>query len=168
MVKLFIASTLDGYIATLEDGLDWLFEVAGQGDNGYGDFYASVDKIVMGRQTYDWICAHEKTWAYAGKTCYVLTRGDFADTDEVKFVHEDWLDDLAAVDTDRLWLVGGGQVIRLFLERHLVDELQITLVPILLGTGKALFSAGNYAEQLEFVGSRTYGQFVELHYLVKK
>lgn len=54
-VKLFIAATLDGYIATLDDSLQWLFDVEGEGDNGYGAFYETIDTVVMGKKTYDWL-----------------------------------------------------------------------------------------------------------------
>ena len=54
-VSVFIATSLDGYIATREDSLAWLTRVEGEGDNGYADFYQTVDTVVMGRRTYDWL-----------------------------------------------------------------------------------------------------------------
>ena len=57
---LYIAATLDGYIATKDHNLDWLLSVDGEGDNGYSKFYDTVDTVLMGRITYDWIIDHEK------------------------------------------------------------------------------------------------------------
>ena len=58
-VVLFIATSLDGYIATENDSLEWLFKVEGEGDNGYSDFYDTVDTVIMGRRTYDWLLEQE-------------------------------------------------------------------------------------------------------------
>jgi dihydrofolate reductase len=58
-VILFIASSLDGYIARKDESLDWLFNVEGEGDNGYYAFYETVDTIIMGRTTYEWILKNE-------------------------------------------------------------------------------------------------------------
>jgi dihydrofolate reductase len=58
-IVLFIAESLDGYIATKEDDLDWLINTEGEGDNGYSEFYDTIDAIIMGRRTYDWILSHE-------------------------------------------------------------------------------------------------------------
>ncbi len=59
-VIVYIATSLDGYIATKDESLDWLFKVEGEGDNGYSEFYDTIDTIVLGRRTYDWIMNEEK------------------------------------------------------------------------------------------------------------
>ena len=67
-VKFFIASTLDGYIATKEESLQWLFDVEGEGDNGYGTFYSGIDTIIMGKKTYDWLEKEQAgQWPYSDK-----------------------------------------------------------------------------------------------------
>jgi dihydrofolate reductase len=74
-IVLFIAQSLDGYIATKEDSLDWLFKVEGEGDNGYSEFYEEIDTIIMGKRTYDWIMNYEKgQFPYKNKNCYVFSR----------------------------------------------------------------------------------------------
>ena len=74
-IVLYIASSLDGYIATEEHSLDWLFAVEGEGDNGISKFYETVDSILMGRVTYDWIMDYEKgEFPYKGKECYVTNQ----------------------------------------------------------------------------------------------
>jgi dihydrofolate reductase len=168
-VKLYIATTLDGYIADENDSLQWLFDVEGEGDNGYGAFISGIDVVVMGNSTYRWLLRESPDkWPYADKKTYVFSRTAHENTENVTFVSE--LSEIAEL-TDpsvNLWNVGGGEIIKLFLENDLVDELQVTVAPVLLGKGKPLFPAGNYAEKLKLVGSTTYGQFVELHYLMKK
>ena len=176
-VKLFIAATLDGYIADKNEGLDWLFAADEAGGSAYESFYAGIDTIVMGRRTFDWICQHEKIWPYAGKMCYVLTHqkletADFIDSSEfIESVTADRLAELLqnqATSQQSIWLVGGGELIRLFLEKNWLDALQISLAPVLLGRGIRLFPPGNYGAQLELLGARTFGEFVEVEYLVKK
>lgn len=167
-VKLYIATTLDGYIATLDDDLQWLFDVEGDGDNGYSDFLKDIDTIIMGKSTYDWLLkAEPNNWPYQKQKSYIITHQKLTDTEDVQFVDQQLLENLPT-DSKNIWVVGGGQIIKLFLEHHLVDEMQITIAPVLLGKGIPLFSQGNYAEQLKLVGTKTYGQFVELHYKVKK
>ncbi|MDR0297297.1 MAG: dihydrofolate reductase family protein [Streptococcaceae bacterium] len=166
MIKLFIAATLDGYIATADDRLDWLFEVSGDGDNGYGDFIATIDTLVMGKKTYDWLMREQpEAWPYADKKTFVLTRAVREPDENVTFITD--LEPLEQL-TETIWLVGGGEIIRLFLEAGLVDDFQVTLAPVLLGRGKPLFPAGNYQKNLQLIGTKTYGQFVELHYKTRQ
>lgn len=167
--KLYIATTLDGYIADKNDNLQWLFDVEGDGDNGYGEFFNTVDTVIMGMNTYHWLLENEPgEWGYEGKTCYVLTRQNLVSSEFVTFVTFDDLIKILPTIKGNIWNVGGGEVIRLFLEKHLIDEIQITIAPVILGDGIPLFPKGNYAEQLKLIDTKTYGQFVELHYLVKK
>lgn len=163
MNKLYIACTLDGYIATLDDSLQWLFDVKGEGDNGYGDFIAGIDHVVMGKRTYDWLMREQPgSWAYDDKESYVLTSEDLEDKPGIHFVKA--IPEL----TGETWVVGGGQVFKAYLELGLVDELQVTIAPVLLGDGIPLFPKGDYTADLELVGTKIYGEFVELHYLVRK
>ena len=167
-VKLYIAATLDGYIAGLNDEMQWLFDVSGNGDNGYSDFLATIDTVIMGKRTYDWIMEHEPDdWVYPDKTTYVFTRQEPQDTENVKFVHPSNLTEFVANLKGNVWNVGGGELIRLFLENDLIDEYQITVAPVLLGNGIPLFPKGDYSAKLELLGTKVYGQFVELNYVKK-
>ena len=72
-VVLYIGISLDGYIATKEESLEWLLNTQGSGDNGFGEFYNTVETIIMGRRTYDWIMAQENgQFPYIGRECYVF------------------------------------------------------------------------------------------------
>jgi len=88
-IVLFIASSLDGYIATKDDSLDWLFNVDGEGDNGFSEFYETVDTFLMGKRSYDWVMEQDiEEFPYKNKECYVFTRASTEDTENVKFVND--------------------------------------------------------------------------------
>ena len=71
-VILYIAQSIDGYIATKEDSVDWLFKFEGEGDNGYSAFYEKVDTVLIGKRTYDWIMENtEGKFPYEGKAAYL-------------------------------------------------------------------------------------------------
>lgn len=169
---LYIAQSLDGYIATKDDSLEWLFHVEGEGDNGYSDFYESVDSILIGNRTYDWIMDYEKgNFPYKGKECYVFSRTSKENTEYVQFVQGDilpFVNNLKNQSGKNIWMVGGGNLLHSFLEENLVDELIVTIAPTVIGDGIPLFKARDYKLNLELKGTRTFNQFVELHYEVKK
>jgi dihydrofolate reductase len=169
---LFIATSLDGYIATNNESLDWLFKVEGEGDNGYSEFYETVDTILMGRRTYDWILNHEtEAFPYSNKDCYVFSRSVSENNKDVKFVNGDIVDftnQLKSQKGKNIWIVGGGELLHYFIKEKLVDELIITVAPTLIGTGISLFKEDDYELELSLKGTRRFNQFVELHYEVQR
>ena len=140
---LFIATSLDGYIATKDDSLEWLFKVDGEGDNGYSDFYETVDTVIMGRRTYDWLLEQElESFPYEGKECYVFSRTVSEDNENVKFFSGDVVDftnHLKNKEGKDIWVMGGGDLIHSFINEKLVDELIITVSPVSIGKGIPLF-----------------------------
>ncbi|MBO0995999.1 dihydrofolate reductase family protein [Bacillus sp. SD088] len=172
-VVLFIAVSLDGYIATKEESLEWLFKVEGEGDNGISEFLNTIDTILMGKTTYDWIMEHEgdNSWPYADKDCYVFTRSSIANTQQVKFISPnipDFVNELKKQAGKNIWMVGGGELLSSFLKENAVDEFIITVAPTLIGSGIPLFKNGDYHLELSLKKTRKFNQFVELHYTVKK
>jgi dihydrofolate reductase len=169
---IFIATSLDGYIAREDDSLDWLFNVEGEGDNGYSKFYETVDTILLGRRTYDWIIQHEKgDFPYKNKACYVFSRTPNRDNNYVKFVNEDivgFINKLKSEEGKNIWLVGGGELIHPFVKEKLIDELIITVAPIVIGKGIPLFKEDEFELELSLKGINRFNQFAELHYEVKK
>jgi dihydrofolate reductase len=147
----FCASTLDGYIATDDDGIDWLtgFEpnYEGEGENVTGSIDSFVEKtgaLVMGSSTYEFILGHD--WPYGDRPTWVLTSRELPPTEEadIRFhngpvaeIHSEMIE--AAGERD-LWVVGGGPVASDLADAGLLDELWVTVVPIVLGSGKPLFS----------------------------
>lgn len=173
-VVLFIAMSLDGYIATEEDTLEWLFKVEGEGDNGYTEFYETIDTILMGRRTYEWILEYMGRGAefpYQGKECYVFSTTAHTPDSSVVFVQEDissFIKKIKNQPSKNIWLAGGGELIRSFLKEKLIDEMRITVAPVVIGKGISLFKPDDYHLELSLKQTKQYNQFVELHYEVKK
>jgi len=169
-IVLYIAVSLDGYIATEEHTLDWLFAVEGEGDNGFANFYDTVDTFLLGRLTYDWIMKEEKgNFPYKGKECYVFTRTEANDNEHVQFVNEDipqFIEKLRKKQGKNIWVVGGGELLHTFIEAKLLDELRITITPVLLGKGIPLFRENNFQTHLLLKNVVRYNQLVELQYEV--
>ncbi|CAG9623230.1 dihydrofolate reductase family protein [Sutcliffiella rhizosphaerae] len=168
-VALFIATSLDGYIATKEESLEWLFEVEGEGDNGYSEFFETIDTIIMGRKTYDWVMNYEQNnFPYKGKECYVFSRNTSLNaTEDVTFVNGNVLElvkNLKKQPGKNIWIVGGGELLHYFINENLIDEYIITVAPTILGSGIPLFKESEKQIKLELLGIKNYGQFAELRY----
>lgn len=168
---LFIACSLDGYIAAVDESLNWLDAVEGEGDNGYADFYQTVDTVVMGRKTYDWIAKLDLTeFPYKGKDCYVFSRTRTGKDPDVTWVNDDPADFIAQLKQSpgqNIWLVGGGELLHAMMTGDLVDEYILTIAPVLLGDGIPLFPTQDTARTLQLINTRTFNQFTELHYTKK-
>lgn len=168
-ISLYIATSLDGYIARPDGGIDWLDRVDRPGeDYGYARFLASVDGLLMGRKTYD-LCLSFGAWPYPGSMSYVFTRGAPVKTrDDVVFVQgavDRALTDIAARGHRHLWLVGGGALVGAFRAQDLIDDYIISTIPTILGSGIPLFPPGGPERSLELVGARHYPSgLVQAHY----
>ncbi|MEY7849995.1 dihydrofolate reductase family protein [Natrarchaeobius sp. A-rgal3] len=171
-IVLYIAVSVDGYIASEDGGVEWLeeFESAPENEHGgYEAFFESVDALVMGATTYEQVRSFGE-WPYEDRPTYVLTRRDHPPGPEgVQFV-DDEVTALAARETakhDRIWLVGGATVARAFLRAGLVDELRLSIVPRLLGSGISLFGDDGAAMRLKLIESTTAENgILELRYAV--
>ncbi|SMX50221.1 dihydrofolate reductase family protein [Maliponia aquimaris] len=144
---VFIAMSLDGYIAREDDRLDWLTQrdAAGE-DHGYDAFIAGIDGLVMGSGTFRTVLGYGGDWPYA-KPVVVLSHSltdsdipeDLRGRDQLSRLDPAALmQDLAARGWRRAY-VDGGRVIRAFLARGLIADMQVTLVPVLIGRGRPLF-----------------------------
>ena len=138
-VHLYIAVSLDGFIATEDGGVVWLDAFQSpNNDYGYEAFLASMDTLVMGRVTYEQVRGFG-AWPYAGKRCIVLSQGqpESALPEGVVF-HSTLPTNL----TGTVWLVGGRQTIHSYLAAGLIDRIELFVMPVLLGTGIPLFTGG--------------------------
>jgi dihydrofolate reductase len=167
-VILFIAASLDGYIAGPDDDLSWLFTDA---DYGFSSFYAGVDTLIMGRGTYD-VVRSFGAWPYPGKRTIVVSRSgeveiDTPDTELYTKDLQGLVSHLEGAGCDRVWLVGGGELVRSFLEQGLLDEISVSMHPILLGTGVPLFPGGFRRTMLMLKETEVFeGGLVQLNYHV--
>ncbi|MGF7049581.1 dihydrofolate reductase [Paenibacillus sp. DS2015] len=169
-VVLYIAMSLDGYIARKDGSVDWLDDVEGdESDNGYGKFYDSIGTVVMGRLTYDEVLSLTDVFPYADKPCYVYSRSKQTEDPFVVFTHEP-LENLIPrlKDTSKgdIWLVGGGQLVQAFLEKRLLDEIYVAIIPKVLGEGIRLFPKGTVPDTFKLLKIERMGQIVALSYKV--
>ena len=162
-LKLFIATTLDGYIAGPDGDMDWL-EAGADLDYGYKEFYTSIDTTLMGNATYR-LTLTVPRFPYPDKTNYVFTRGaPPPDTSNVRFVSGDIAAFARSLKQESgmqhsgndIWLVGGGQVNTVMLNEGLVDEMILTIFPLVIGDGILLFAPGATRSLFKTVGCETY------------
>ncbi|WP_214825931.1 dihydrofolate reductase family protein [Exiguobacterium algae] len=167
-VVLYIAMSLDGKIARSNDQLDWLFEVDGEGDNGYAEFFKTVGAVVMGRKTYEEVLQlSPEQYPYPDIPNYILTRNSNREAEYVTFTDEpieQLMERLKEEVEQDIWLVGGGEVIQSAMEQGLIDRYEIAIAPVVLGEGIPLFPEGTKETKLKLMGQRTSGQFVMMTY----
>ena len=140
-LSVFIASSIDGYIATLDDKLDWLDAAAvPDEDYGYEPFISTVDALAMGRGTYDFI-SHIDPLPFGDRKVFVFTHNPPQPREGVIFWQTSPREALARWEEMgiRHVYVDGGQVISSFLAEGLVDDMVLTKVPLTLGEGRPLF-----------------------------
>ncbi len=153
-VIVYIATSLDGFIADRDGGVGWLDDIhpsEADGDFGYAEFYDSVGSLIMGRATYDQVLDFG-AWPYPGKPTYVFTSnppgGDHPDVEFVSGNPRAFVEGLKARSEQDVWLVGGGKLIASFREQGLIDQYIITMIPVMLGEGVLLFAGGQPGETL--------------------
>jgi dihydrofolate reductase len=144
-IILYIAVSIDGYIAGPDGEIDWLHSIDNPDNNdfGYAKFYKSIDTTIMGNSTYKQILSFGVDFPYPEKTNYVFTKNNSeSDTDDVKFVNSDFekfVIDLKNSSGKNIWLIGGGKTNSFFLNNNFIDEIILTTIPIILGKGILLF-----------------------------
>ncbi|KAF6653864.1 dihydrofolate reductase family protein [Paenibacillus polymyxa] len=171
-VVLYIAVSLDGYIALPDGSVDWLFDVKGDGgDNGYADFYDTVGTVLMGRLTYEEVLKLSDDFPYAGKPCYILTRSlaKHEQAPHVTFTDEDLSELVPRLQKQSeglVWLVGGGQLAQAFMQAGLLEKAIIAIIPKVLGQGIPLFPEGTLPSTFELQEIERRGDIVLLYYNV--
>ena len=157
--KVFIATSLDGYIADKNGGIDWLHSVPNpeQNDMGYTDFISQIDALVMGRTTFETVCGFEE-WPYQ-KPVFVLSNSlselPIAYKGKAELVKGDLKQIIQEINSKgyHQLYIDGGRTIQSFLKEDLIDEMTITIIPYLLGGGTSLFS--ELPNKLDFECSNT-------------
>ena len=169
-VFLYISMSLDGYLAGPDDDLSWLnaFQVTGE-DYGYAEFTSGIDTYIVGRKTYQVVLNMIDSFPQAEQyDCYVLTRQDREPENGVTFYNgdlEELVSGLKARPGKGIYCDGGAEIVRLFINHHLIDEYMIFVMPVILGGGKKLFAGGTPSEELELIDTVTYDSgVVRLHY----
>lgn len=161
-ISLFIATSLDGYIAKPNDDLSFLKLVEKEGeDYGYAAFTSTIDTIIIGRKTYDYVVKEIGASHYDNgeRDVYVITRTERPDIGRIKF-HTGNLKELVtklkSEEGKNIYCDGGAEVVNELLKNDLIDELTISVVPILVGSGTRLFKKGRPEQLLEFISAKTF------------
>jgi dihydrofolate reductase len=153
---LFIASSLDGYIARTSGEVDWLFT---DQDYGYSDFSAKIDTVLMGRRTYDQVLSFGE-YPYQGMHSFVFSKSYANKQDaNVEFVSANLTHFIQALKHQagkNIWLVGGSEIIHLCLQHDLIDEFIISIHPIILGDGIPLLRSPLSTKKLSFQHCQTF------------
>lgn len=167
-LKLYIAASMDGYIAKPGDDLSFLSVVQKEGeDYGYHDFIKTVDTVILGRKTYDWILRHE-AFPHKDKNAYIITRTPRPSEGNTVFYTgslPELVSKLKGQPGKNIFCDGGAEVIHELLKHHLIDEMIISVIPVLTGGGTRLFKDGRPEEGLTLLGAKSFDTgLVQLHY----
>jgi len=170
-ILLFIAMSLDGYIAKPNDDLSFLKLVEKEGeDYGYAEFTSQIDTILIGRKTYDYV-VHEigaSHYDNGQRDVYVITKTERPQVGRTIFYTGDLtelVDRLKSENGKNIYCDGGAEVINELLRHNLVDELIISVIPVLLGNGTRLFKDGRPEQTLEFITAKAFDTgLTQLHY----
>jgi dihydrofolate reductase len=168
-VILYIATSLDGYIAKPNDDLGFLSIVEQEGqDYGYADFVSTVDAVIVGRKTYDKVISMGFDFPHADKDAYIITQTPRPTIGSVKFYTGDLkalVEKLKSENGKNIFCDGGAEIVNQLLQYDLIDEFIISVIPILVGNGTKLFKDGRPEQKLELVSTKQFEKgLTQLHY----
>lgn len=170
-LSLFIATSLDGYIAKPNDDLSFLSMVEKEGeDYGYAKFTDTIDTILIGRKTYDYVVKAIGANHYDNgqRDIYVITRTERPPTGRTIFYTGNLAELVNRLKTEpgkNIYCDGGAELIHELLEEDLIDEMIISIIPVLLGNGIRLFKDGRPEHPLELLSTQSFDTgLTELHY----
>jgi len=168
-VILYIATSLDGYIAKPNDDLSFLsiVEKAGE-DYGYSEFIKSVDTVILGRKTYDWVMTQVAEFPHADKKTYVITRSQRQAIGKTQFYSGNLKNLILKLKEEPgkdIFIDGGAEIVNELLKENLIDEFIISLIPILVGNGVRLFKDDRPEQQLNLISTKQFEKgLTQLHY----
>ena len=170
-VTLYIAMSLDGYIADRDGNVDWL---NGQGSNTedmdtYSIFMKEVDTVIMGWRTYHQVTTElsPDKWIYSELTSYIITHRTLPSTDNLKFVRDDPCNIIQKLKQEPgwgIWICGGANIIQPLIRADLIDEYYISIIPTLLGSGIRLWGENEEEIKLKLLHTQSYNGIIELVY----
>lgn len=170
-LSLFIATSVDGYIAKPNDDLSFLNLVEKEGeDYGYADFVADIDTIIIGRKTYDYVVREIGSEHYDNgkRDVYVITRTPQEGKGRITFYTdglEKLVGQLKSEGGKNIYCDGGAEIVNELLRHDLIDEMILSIIPILVGDGIRLFKDGRPEQRLELVNSTVFDTgLTQIHY----
>lgn len=168
-VILYIATSLDGYIAKPNDDLSFLSIAEQEGqDYGYAEFIKTVDAVIVGRKTYDKVISMGFEFPHADKDAYIITRTPRPNLGSIKFYTGDLkslVNKLKSENGKNIFCDGGAEIVNELLKKDLIDEFIISVIPVLVGNGIKLFKDGRPELKLELVSTKQFDKgLTQLHY----
>lgn len=170
-ISLFIAMSLDGYIADRNGGVDWL---KGQGNDtenidSYSEFVKNIDTILMGWNTYHQIVTElsPEEWVYNDFTTYVITHNEKTSSEKIRFVSEDpvgLIKKLKEESGKDIWICGGANLVQQLINEDMIDYYYFTVIPTLLGSGIRLFENAKQEIKLKLLNKQSYNGMIDLIY----
>lgn len=168
-VIVYIAMSIDGYIARPDGDISWLsaVEVPGE-DYGYSQFINTVDTVILGRKTYEKVLSFGIPFPHSNKQCYIITHIPKPSEGNIEFYTGDipaLVTKLKSGQGKSIFVDGGAQVVNEFMKHNLVDEFIISVIPVFLGSGIPLFHEGRPEATMKLIGSHSFSSgLVQLHY----
>jgi dihydrofolate reductase len=180
--QYYTAATLDGFIATPDDSLEWLFPLGDVAETSYPTFIRDVGALAMGSATYEWMLRHvvgpeakrrqpwpysQPAWVFSSRSLASVPGADIRFVSgDVRPVHEAMV---TAAAGKNVWIVGGGDLAGQFHDQGLLDELFVQIGSVTLGAGKPLLPRAIVSPPLRLLSVRAVGTgFAELHYEVPR
>lgn len=180
--QYYTAASLDGFIATTDDSLEWLFPLGDIEATSYPAFIRDVGSLAMGSSTYEWMLRHvvgpeakrrqpwpyhQPAWVFSSRQLPKIAGADIRFVrGDVRPVHKEMQ---VAAEGRNLWVVGGGELAGQFYDHGLLDELFVQVASVTLGAGKPLLPREIANPPLRLISARTVGTgFAELHYEVPR
>lgn len=169
---VYIATSLDGYIATKDGNISWLTEIPNPtgSDYGFSDFMKNIDALIMGRNTYETVLGFGGEWPYSRKV-FVLSNSlkelDTSLINKAEIINGDLKNIIRQINESgfKNLYIDGGKTIQAFLNEGLIDELILTQIPIILGAGIPLFGPLGHSVKLEHCSTEVLGGgMVKSHY----
>lgn len=178
--QYYTASSLDGFIATEDDSLEWLFPLADINQTSYPAFIQDVGALAMGSATYEWMLKHavkldsetpepwpytQPTWVFSSRELPVIPGADIRFVNgDVRPVHEQMQ---AAANGKNIWIVGGGGLVGQFYDARLLDDIIVQIGSVTLGSGKPLLPRQIISPSLKLISVQQFGEgMAELRYEV--
>ncbi len=170
-ISLFIAMSLDGYIADSHGGVDWLVGHGNDNENidTYSDFAKGIDTVMMGWNTYHQIIIElsPNGWVYDDFTTYVVTHNKHASSDKIRFTDESPVELVQKLREEigkNIWICGGANLIQQLVREDLIDYYYITVIPTILGSGIRLFENAKHEIKLRLLNTQSYNGMTDLIY----
>ena len=169
---MFIAMSLDGYIADHKGDVDWL---RGQGNDDenidvYSEFVKDIDTILMGWNTYYQIITKlsPDEWIYDDFTTYVITHRECTSSEKIRFNNTNPVDLISRLKEENgkdIWVCGGANLVQQLMNEDFIDYYYITVIPTLLGSGIRLFENGKKEIRLKLLNTQSYNGMTDLIYM---